>query len=129
MLNSLPLYTPLTESSHVAYQINGNEAENTMQANTLPYYTPTTPDGILYVCVSISFTYHLRVSRSSEDKFLITCISSLQAFTVYTRQSFYIYKCWCVFNLFLDTTYRLLNPPNKSRKPTTLKVFQSSICK
>ena len=53
--NVLPLHTPLTpggvkrpffffsESSHVACQINGNEAENTMQANTLPFYTPMTP--------------------------------------------------------------------------------------
>ena len=31
------------ESSHVAYQFYGNEAENTMQANILPVYTPTTP--------------------------------------------------------------------------------------
>ena len=32
-----------SESSHVACQINGNEAENTMQANTLPFYTRVTP--------------------------------------------------------------------------------------
>ena len=31
------------ESSPVAYQIYRNEAENTMQANILPVYTPTTP--------------------------------------------------------------------------------------
>ena len=49
MLNSLPLHTPLTpevgskgrfvffsESSHVACQIIGNEAENTVQINILP---------------------------------------------------------------------------------------------
>ena len=32
-----------SESSHVACQINRNEVENTMQANILPFYTPTTP--------------------------------------------------------------------------------------
>ena len=31
----------LSESSHVAYQNNGNEAENTMQSNSLPFYKPT----------------------------------------------------------------------------------------
>ena len=48
LANSLPLHTPLTsrvgsngqlfffsESCHVAYQINRNEADNTMQANIL----------------------------------------------------------------------------------------------
>ena len=30
------------ESRCVAYQTNGNEAENTKQANILPSYTPTT---------------------------------------------------------------------------------------
>ena len=29
-------------SYDVAYQINRNEAENTMQANSVPFYTPTT---------------------------------------------------------------------------------------
>ena len=31
------------KSCNVAYQINGNDAENTMQANILPFYIPTTP--------------------------------------------------------------------------------------
>ena len=31
------------ESSHVACQINGNEAENIVLANSLPFNTPTTP--------------------------------------------------------------------------------------
>ena len=52
-------YTPLTpgvgskghifffsESSHVACKIKGNEAENTLQANILPFCTLTTPDGV-----------------------------------------------------------------------------------
>ena len=52
----MPLQTPLTyrmgsksqliffsENNPVAYQINMNEAENTMQANILPFYTSTTP--------------------------------------------------------------------------------------
>ena len=56
MLNIFPLHTSLTpgvgsrgqfvfysESSHVACQIYGNEAENAMQASIMPYYTPTTP--------------------------------------------------------------------------------------
>ena len=54
LANALLLHTPLipglgskvnffySESSHVAGQINGNEAENTLQANILPFYTPTT---------------------------------------------------------------------------------------
>ena len=49
--DSLPLHTSLTfgigsiglfffsENSHVAYQINGHEAENSMQANSMPFYT------------------------------------------------------------------------------------------
>ena len=32
-----------SESSHVAYQINGNEVKNTMQANILPSCVPSTP--------------------------------------------------------------------------------------
>ena len=32
-----------SESSHVAYQIHGNEAENIMQAITLPLYTTMIP--------------------------------------------------------------------------------------
>ena len=53
----LPLHTSLTsvvglkcqflifsESCHVAYLINGNEAENTMQANSLHFYMPATPE-------------------------------------------------------------------------------------
>ena len=55
LVNVLPLHTPLTsgegskghffffsESCQVACQANGNEAENTMQANSLPLYTPMT---------------------------------------------------------------------------------------
>ena len=54
LANVLPLIQPLThlvgskghiyfsESSNVACQIDGNEAENTMQENILPFYTPTT---------------------------------------------------------------------------------------
>ena len=33
-----------SESSPVACQINGSEAKNTMQANILPFYTPTALD-------------------------------------------------------------------------------------
>ena len=55
LANTLPLHTPLapgleskchffySESSHVANQINGNEAEITMQANILPFYKHSTP--------------------------------------------------------------------------------------
>ena len=53
MLNIFPLHTPLIpvvgSKGHFflfwkyACQINWNEAENTMQANILHYYTPTTP--------------------------------------------------------------------------------------
>ena len=32
-----------SESSRVAYLINGNKAENTMQANFLPFYISTAP--------------------------------------------------------------------------------------
>ena len=54
LANILPFHTPIdpwvrgqrviylfSESSHVACQINRNEAENKMQANILPFYTPT----------------------------------------------------------------------------------------
>ena len=53
----LPFQTPLitglrskgqlcfiSESCHVAYQSNGNEADNTMQANILPFFMPTNPE-------------------------------------------------------------------------------------
>ena len=45
----LSVHTPLTpgflfsESSHDAYQINGNEVSNTIHANVLPFYTTTSP--------------------------------------------------------------------------------------
>ena len=54
LANILPLHTPLilgcgqksfflfSVSCQVAYQINRNEAENRMQANSLPFYKPTT---------------------------------------------------------------------------------------
>ena len=32
----------VSENSHVAYQINGNEAENSMQAHSMPFYSPDT---------------------------------------------------------------------------------------
>ena len=54
--NILPTDTPSTqgvgskgqtisfsESSHVAYQIKGNYAQNTMKANMLSLHTPATP--------------------------------------------------------------------------------------
>ena len=54
--NILPLDTPSTqgvgskgqtisfsEHNHVAYQIKGNLAQNTMKANMLSLHTPTTP--------------------------------------------------------------------------------------
>ena len=56
LANVLSLHTPLSpvvgskgqflffsESSRVACHINGNEAEKTMQAYSLPFYTPTYP--------------------------------------------------------------------------------------
>ena len=59
LANNLPLHTPLiggaeegwgskdqcvfiSESCHVAYQVNGNVAENPMQGNILPFEPPTT---------------------------------------------------------------------------------------
>ena len=52
LANILPLHTPIdpwmrgqsvlfSERSHGAYQINRDEAESAMQANILPFYTPT----------------------------------------------------------------------------------------
>ena len=57
LANSKPLHAPLTpglgskvfffsESSHVAYQINGNEAWNNIQANILPFTQPQPLDGV-----------------------------------------------------------------------------------
>ena len=55
LANISPVLLPLTpgvgsnchfffsESSYVAYQINGNEVKNTMQANFLPSCVPSTP--------------------------------------------------------------------------------------
>ena len=56
LANVLPLHTPLTsevrskchfflssESSRVSCQIKGNKAENSMQANSPPFYTFTAP--------------------------------------------------------------------------------------
>ena len=50
----LPLHAPLTPGGQkvifsflkvvmLHVKLNGKEAENTMQANILPFYTPTTP--------------------------------------------------------------------------------------
>ena len=58
LANVLPIHTPLTpgvgskchfffsESSNVACKIKGIDAENTLQANILPFCTLTTPDGV-----------------------------------------------------------------------------------
>ena len=50
--NVLPLHTSLNPrgtkvfSFSVSVELNENEAENTMQANILPFYTSTAPDGV-----------------------------------------------------------------------------------
>ena len=43
---SIGLLVFFSERSPDACQINGNEAENIMQANILPFYTPRPPDGV-----------------------------------------------------------------------------------
>ena len=54
-----------SESSHVAYQIKGNEAKSTMQVHILSLYTPSVP-GVLSKGLNIFFlkevNFHIKLT-------------------------------------------------------------------